>query len=105
MTDVNPTDLLHEAFGDNLEEITRSLLDTIVDGPSDTVVLDAQAASDGSDVEVWLSTNLTEDELDAVESLYRVREVGVYGDPALAGTEAGGNLDGTVYLHLRPDLD
>lgn len=90
--------LLRRVFGTDPEAVTEAVLNTIINAPGDAV---AEVAGHGErDIEVWLNTNLTEKEKDDVEVLYRIREVGVYGDPALAGTDEGSDLEGKTYLHL-----
>lgn len=92
------TSLLSRVFGTDVAAVTEAVFEAIINAPVD-VVADVNDHGDGT-VEVWLNTNLTEKEKDDVEVLYRIKEVGIYGDPELAGTPEGSRLDGKVYLHL-----
>lgn len=58
------------------------------------------ADNDDNVFEIWLRAGLTADELAAVQDAWTVEEVGVFGDPALAGTPEGSQLEGKFHMIL-----
>lgn len=100
--DLNPEAIriLSSVLGSDTEAITESILEAVVDAPS-VVVHDIQTLGNG-DIEVWLNAGLDGGELAEIQHLYDVREVGVYGDPELAGTREGSSTDGKFHMVLSP---
>jgi hypothetical protein len=67
--------------------------------------VDVQQDDSGA-FEFWLDnpSSITGDELDDVQSLFEVHEIGVYGDPLLAGTDEGGPNEGLFHMVLSIDV-
>ena len=58
-------------------------------------------AEDGDSVfELWLRSGMDAEELAAVQDIWTIEEVGVYGDPELAGTPEGSHLEGKFHMVL-----
>lgn len=93
-------DLLANVFSaDGVDEMHRMVLEAIIESPGDAV---AEVDTSNGIVEVWLNTGVTGEELTILERFYDIREFTVYGDPQLAGTPEGDELDGKQYLSLEP---
>jgi hypothetical protein len=58
------------------------------------------AEDDDSVFELWLRSGMDAEELAAVEDIWTIEEIGVYGDPELAGTPEGSHLEGKFHVIL-----
>jgi hypothetical protein len=94
-----------------VKEMLYSLFDlgperavTLVVETATTVdVVDIQRHSDGT-YEVWMegAGAWTGEELERIQTVFDVKEVGSYGDPLLRGTTEGSGLDGAFHAILDP---
>lgn len=91
-------ELLRAAFGTGNEAV----VETVVENVARVEVLDCQQHGEHT-FEVWMGSpsSWSGGDLEAIEALFTVREIGVYGDPALRGTEEGNSLDGALHAVLR----
>jgi hypothetical protein len=100
-TDEAVDKLLRAAFAGSSEDVVVAVLESL----TSTEVKDVQSHSSG-EFEFWLDSPpaITGDELDDVQSLFEVHEIGVYGDPLLAGTDEGGPNEGLFHMVLSIDV-
>ena len=95
--------LLRSAFGNGEEEVVQTLIEHV----AGTAVFDLHRPGNRNEFEVWFGGNasLTGDELRALQRLFDVKEMGVYGDRNLAGTEEDNGLEGRFHAILIPNPD
>lgn len=92
-------EVLYSVFSGDNEAVIQHIIEVV----GGVEVLDVQYHNDGS-FEVWIGQpgSFTGDELSDIEVLFDVEEIGVYGDPELAGTEEDNGLEGTFYARVTP---
>lgn len=95
-------ELLRMAFEGGFAEIVRQ----VVIRTTDSDVVEIQGHDDGT-FEMWFArttAGFTGEELSNLQTLFEVKELGIYGDPQLAGTESGTELEGHLHAVLKPDV-
>lgn len=95
--------LLRAAFTGGNSEILRDVIGAVAG--VDVVELDVRDG--GDEIEVWMGSPgaITGSELRDLQRLFEIGEMGVYGDPNLAGTPEGDRTDGAFHAVLSPAVD
>lgn len=103
MNDTVVNAIIRDTLGSNNEEILR----TVIEAVANVDVIDMQVNERKDHVEVWMKrpSALTGEELRSLQRIFEVHEIGVYGDPLLAGTEEDTGLEGTFHMLVTPDVE
>lgn len=96
--------LLKKALGVTTEEITVSILNSILNDNKENPVIDSQDLGDNR-IEIWFHrgfSGFSGTELADLQQIFTIHEISTYGDVEMVGHSRDTGLEGTFHMIVSP---
>lgn len=96
--------LLEKALGASTEEITVTILNSLIEDNRENPVIDSQTVGNNR-IEVWFHrgfSGLTGKELTDLQQIFDIHEISIYGDVNMVGHSSDSGFEGTFHMIVSP---